>query len=526
VSDHEKLLVLLRGAVGALERSRRRIDDLNVFPVPDGDTGTNLLLTARSVLEAIDESEATDRGELARATSRAALMGARGNSGVILSQIVRGASEALAQEHGPVDSGAAARALRASSDAAYRAVREPVEGTMLTVIRALAEAAEAEQHRSLAEFLQLLVQRGEEAVARTSDQLDVLREAGVVDAGAAGLVELLRGIASAAAGRPLPATAPVPEPSAEAVHRQHSRYRYCTTFVIEGDLDPERLERELKPLGDSLLVVGDEAAVKAHVHTDEPGAALAVGTAAGTIANVEIADMHRQTEARERRLLAAVPDLANASDVVAVVAGSGNRRLFETLGASALVEGGQSMNPSAAELVEAIDGTAAPEVVLLPNNDNVVLAAEQAARLAGKPVHVVPTTSIPAGLAALVPFDPGRSAKENVVEMAEAAGRANTGAVTRASRAVRLNGRAVEIGEYLGLLDGEPFTGGTDFDQVTRAVVERLLVEPRDVLTLLTGEERPDLANLLVELEAGNPELDIEVHEGGQPHYPLLISAE
>jgi uncharacterized protein len=296
--------------------------------------------------------------------------------------------------------------------------------------------------------------------------------------------------------------------------------------VIEGELDPEHIERELEPLGDSLLVVGDPTAVKAHVHTDEPGSALAVGTGMGTIANVEIADMHRQRDARERRLLAAVPDPVNATDVVAVVAGSGNRLLFESLGAAALVEGGQSMNPSAADLVAAIAGARAPEVVVLPNNDNVVMAAEQASGLAEKPVRVVPTTSIPAGLAALVAFDPGRPAEANAAEMAEAAARVSTGAVTRASRDLQLNGRAVATGEFLGLLEDEPFTGGTDFGEVTRAVLERLLAEPREVLTLLTGEEQPDLATLLAELETDNPELEVEVHEGGQPHYPLLISAE
>jgi DAK2 domain fusion protein YloV len=526
VTDREKLLALLRGAVAALERSRQRIDDLNVYPVPDGDTGTNLLLTVRSVLEAIEKSDQAEPGGLARATSRAALMGARGNSGVILSQIVRGAAEALAAEDGPIDGRAAARALRAAADAAYRAVREPVEGTMLTAIRALAEAAEAERDRPVAELLERLVEHGEEAVARTPDQLDVLREAGVVDAGAAGLVELVRGLASTVGDHPLPELVPIAEPSAEAVHQEHSRYRYCTTFVIEGELDPEHIERELEPLGDSLLVVGDPTAVKAHVHTDEPGSALAVGTGMGTIANVEIADMHRQRDARERRLLAAVPDPVNATDVVAVVAGSGNRLLFESLGAAALVEGGQSMNPSAADLVAAIAGARAPEVVVLPNNDNVVMAAEQASGLAEKPVRVVPTTSIPAGLAALVAFDPGRPAEANAAEMAEAAARVSTGAVTRASRDLQLNGRAVATGEFLGLLEDEPFTGGTDFGEVTRAVLERLLAEPREVLTLLTGEEQPDLATLLAELETDNPELEVEVHEGGQPHYPLLISAE
>ena len=531
MNEREAVLELIRGAVAAIGRSRARIDDLNVYPVPDGDTGTNLALTAEAVLDALEGSSAEDRSTLAREATRAALMGARGNSGVILSQIVRGIGESLAGEGGdadggPIDGPRVARALRAGSDAAYRAVREPVEGTMLTAIRTLAEAAEAEQSRPVVELLEHLVGRGEAAVERTREQLDVLREAGVVDAGAAGLIELLRGITSIVAGRPLPAAPTVAEPTVEAAHQELSRYRYCTTFVIEGDLDPDTLESKYERLGDSLLVVGDQHALKVHVHTDDPGAALTIGTRAGRIENVEIADMHRQTEARERRLLAAVPDPPHASDAVAVVAGEGNRRLFESLGAAKIVAGGQTMNPSAADLVAAIEATGARDVIVLPNNANVVLAAEQASTLASKPVLVVPTTSMQAGLAALVAFDPSRPAEENQPVMAEAASRVATGAVTTASRAVQLNGRLVDPGEFLGLLEGEPVAGGSEFGPVAKAVLESLLAEPREVVTLLTGADEPDLSQLLAGLEEAHPEIEIEVHKGGQPHYALLASAE
>jgi uncharacterized protein len=524
VSERGPLLRLLHGAQDAIERARPRIDDLNVYPVPDGDTGTNLALTVRAVVEAVEGSAAEDRPTLAAQTTRAALMGARGNSGVILSQIVRGLAEGLAPE-GELDGAAVARGLRAGSDAAYRAVRQPVEGTMLTAIRVLADIAEAEQAEAVPALLARLVDHGEVAVERTREQLDVLREAGVVDAGAAGLVELLRGVAAAVAGEELPEQPAIDEPPAEVAHQELSRYRYCTTFVVEGDLDPDAIEAAVEPLGDSLLVVGDEHALKVHVHTDDPGAALSIGTNAGTIENVEIADMHLQTQARERRL-AVVPDPAVRSAVVAVVAGNGNRRLFESLGAAGLVEGGQSMNPSAAQLVDAIEAAPAPEVVVLPNNDNVVLAAEQAAELSSKEVRVVPTESLQAGLGALVAFDPAASADENAGELAEAAARVATGAVTTASRDVQLNGRLVGSGEYLGLLDERPVVGGTDFDTVARDVVERLLTADPEVLTLLRGADAPELKELVAGLERAHPELEIELHEGGQPHYPLLISAE
>jgi DAK2 domain fusion protein YloV len=519
VSDLEQARALARGALASLERSRQRIDDLNVYPVPDGDTGTNLLLTVRAVVEALDASHATDRAALVREVSRAALMGARGNSGVILSQIVRGAAEELGAA-GEVDAATIARALRAASDAAYRAVRRPVEGTMLTVVRVLAEEAERD-----ASSLPELVRHGEEAVARTQEQLDVLREAGVVDAGAAGLVEILRGIAAAVSGEELPAAPPPSETLAvEAIHQELSRYRYCTVFVLEGDdLDATALEAELEPLGDSLLVVGDRSALKVHVHTDDPGAALRSATTRGVVEGVEIANMHRQTERREERLL---HGSENATDVVAVVAGAGNRAIFESLGAARVVEGGQSMNPSTAELVAALESLLAPEAILLPNNSNVILAAEQAARAAEKPVEVVPTDSIPAGLAAMVVFDGARPAAENAAVMREAIETVATGEVTIASRDAVLDGLAIRKGNYFGLAGGDPVAEGTSFEEVARAVVERLLAEPREVLTLLRGADAPELGPLVAELTARHPELEVDVQDGGQPHYPLLVSAE
>jgi hypothetical protein len=525
VSDREALRELVGAASASLERSRQRIDDLNVYPVPDGDTGTNLALTVRGIVEALESSRAEDRAELAREASRAALMSARGNSGVILSQIVRGAAEELGAA-AAVDAQVIARAVRAASDEAYRAVREPVEGTMLTVIRELAEEAETAEADAPAELLAALVRRGEEAVARTPEQLDVLREAGVVDAGGAGLVELVRGLAAALSGEPLPAAPPLGELSLGAIHQELSRFRYCTLFVIEGEsLDPTALETEFQRLGDSLLVVGDASAIKVHVHTDDPGAALSLGTLAGTIEGVEIADMHRQTERREERLLEALPGGA-ASAVVAVVVGEGNRRLFEALGAEKTVAGGPTMNPPTADLLAALEAIAAAEVVLLPNEANVVMAAEQAARLASRPVEVVPTESIQAGLAAAVAFNPERSATENAAAMLDALAALSTGEIAIASRGVTVDGVSIREGEYLARVDGTAVAAGPSFLEVARSLFERLLAEPRDVLTLLTGEGAPPLDGLLEELVARHPELELDVHDGGQPHYPLLVSAE
>jgi DAK2 domain fusion protein YloV len=481
--------------------------------------------TARAVVDALEQSQASDRAELAREVTRAALMGARGNSGVILSQIIRGFADGLGDAD-PIEAATLARALRSASDAAYRAVRRPVEGTMLSAIRALAEETKGKEGLSVAELLRELVRGGDEAVVRTREQLDVLREAGVVDAGAAGLVELVRGLAAGVTGEELPeAPLETEEIGSDAIHQELSRYRYCTTFVVEGEqLDDQDLERELEALGDSLLVVGDPSALKVHVHTDDPGAALRLGTRVGVVDAIEIANMHRQTVQREERLLEAVPDAV--SEVVAVVVGEGNRRLFESLGATGIVEGGQSMNPSAADLVEAIEQAKAAGVLVLPNNPNVVMAAEQAAQLSRKDVKVVPTESIPAGLAALVAYDSSLPSKENAAAMTQALASVATGAVTVASRAADVDGIRVKAGEYLGLAGKTAVAAGPRFDEVARAVAERLLSEPRDVLTFLTGEGAPSLDGLVEELRERSGDLEIEVHEGGQPHYPLLLSAE
>jgi uncharacterized protein len=530
--DLEVVRKLADAALASLEVNRERIDDLNVYPVPDGDTGTNLTMTVRALVDAVDATSAASRESLARDVTRGALMGARGNSGVIFSQIVRGAADVLGNvDATPIDVDAAARALRGATDAAYSAVRKPVEGTMLSVIRELAEEAEmqaANGRPPLAELLRDLVRRGEEAVARTPEQLQVLKDAGVVDAGGAGLLELVRGITAAVRGEPLPDPPPPLEGiGLEAIHQELSKFRYCTVFLIEGEqLDREALESELEQLGDSLLVVGDPSAIKVHVHTDDPGKALSIGTRVGAIGRIEIANMHEQTVEREERLLAAVSECG----VVAVVAGAGNRKLFESLaepvGPIRIVEGGQTMNPSTADLLRAVQSLNANEVVLLPNNSNILLAAEHAAANADRRVEVVAATSIPAGLAALLSFDGTRSAAENAAEMRDAIAAVATGEVTVASRDVELEGVAIRKGSWLGLAEDKPVISDQDFDDVTFAVADRLLAGSRGLLTLLVGDGAPQLDAVLARIESAHPDVEVDVQQGGQPHYALLLSAE
>ena len=521
---------LVRAALQNLEAHRQRIDDLNVYPVPDGDTGTNLTLTLRSVVEALDDVEAEGSAAVAKVISRAALMGARGNSGVIFSQIVRGFVDVLGQSDA-LSSEELGRAFRGASDAAYRAVKRPVEGTMLTVIREMAEEAEKRQNVELPppELLAAALRRGEDALARTPEMLDVLAEAGVVDAGGAGLVEIVRGVALAAAGEPLPEAEIAGEALGfDAIHQELSDYRYCTVFVVEGEeLDLEELETTLEPMGDSLLVVGDESALKVHLHTDDPGAALTVAIAMGAVEGVEIANMHHQTVTREARLVGgdgALPTLETG--LVAVCPGRGNRRLFESLGATRVIEGGQTMNPSAADLVAAIDATPADDVIVLPNNGNVILTAEQAAELSSKRVRVVPSGSVQAGLAAMLRYISTNDVDTNEGEMRDALASVATGEVTVASRDAELDGIEIKQGAFLGLVEGVAVVAADDVETAALEVVERVLAGNRGLLVILTGQDAPPLEGLLESVARSHPELEVEVHEGGQPHYPLLVVAE
>ena len=467
MTELERARELARGSLATLEANRRRIDDLNVYPVPDGDTGTNLTLTAQAIVESLEASTAADRAAVAKELTRAALMGARGKLGGDLlpdRPRCRGGAGRAGNDRCDPDPPRLSRRERcrlsrcAPTRRGNDAVRDP------GARRGGREPA-ARRPLPLLELFRVLVARGEEALARTPEQLAVLREAGVVDAGGAGLLEIVRGISATLAGEPVP-EAPAEdahEAGIDAIHQELSAFRYCTVFVVEGEeLDADALETKLEQLGDSLLVVGDRTALKIHVHTDEPGAALALATALGTIEGVEIANMHKQTDERSGRILGSVLDSARdgapdlglilETGVVAVVPGVGNRRLFESYGATRVIEGGQTMNPSTEDIVKAIEATPATEVLVLPNNSNVILSAEQAAKLATKPVRVIPSRSVQAGLAAIVRYLPSLGAAENETAMVQAlaAGRDGRGddrlPRRRAGRRRRPQGRVPRTG--------------------------------------------------------------------------------
>ncbi len=519
-------------ALENIELHRRRINALNVYPVPDGDTGTNLALTMRGIVEGLERSTVTTRSQLAADVQREATMAAKGNSGVILSTIVRGMARVLGNL-GAVDGQVLARALRAGSTSAYQAVKVPVEGTMLTVIREMAEESERPEIGRLpvAEALAAAIARGDDAVRRTPEMLEKLRESGVVDAGGVGLVELLRGILHGLTGEPLPAAPEVTqELTEESIHHEESGYRYCTVFLVEGEtIDLDALHASLEPLGDSLLVTGDATIAKVHVHTDEPEDALALGRAVGVVDvdRIEIGDMRSQSAERERwltQLHAAAQAPHSEVGLVAIAQGSGNREILRSEGAAIVIEGGQTMNPSVGQILEAITAVNAEHVVVLPNNPNVRLAAENAAAESTKDVRVLATETIPEGIAAAFAFDADTSLEENAEAMSEALATVTAAEITRASRDATVDGVTATEGEYLAILEGRAFVSDRSLWVVLDALFDRFGEDGKTYVQLIRGEGAPTASELRERLSGRSLEADIS--DGGQPHYPLLLSAE
>jgi DAK2 domain fusion protein YloV len=523
------LLRAVATACATLEASRRRIDDLNVFPVPDGDTGTNMARTAEAVADALRELGPSGRSAQAAVATRAALLGARGNSGIILSQVVRGAVEGLAG-CGEIDGGSVARSLAGARDAAYAAVSVPVEGTMLTVLAEMARAAGEAPVAGVGPALEIALAAGERALARTPEQLPRLREAGVVDAGGAGLVEILRGLLAGLRGEPPPAPPELGEPAPavvlDALHAETSRFRYCTSFLVEGD-DVERsaLEVALEECGDSILVVGAPPAFKVHVHTDDPGGALRVGTAAGVIGGVEVGDMRAQAAERLERL---APE--RACDVVFVSRGDGNRALAESLGARAVLDRGTAgHDPSTAEILAAIEGARSQGVLVLPNDASALLAAESAVALAAKPARVLPSRSLAEGACALVAYLPEAGLEANARAMTRVLAGVRSGEVSTAVRCATIDGVEVAAGESIGLVDGRARASFARPELALQAVAEELLEGGGEILTVLLGAGEVAggaLAAAAAALTSRHPQLEVAVHEGGQAHPVALLAVE
>jgi DAK2 domain fusion protein YloV len=535
--------IVVAGALSHLESRRQEVNDLNVFPVADGDTGDNMVLTLRAVLDELDRLAADGdrtideigREEIVDTVARAALLGARGNSGVILSQLIRGAAEELVSRPGElVDPVLIGAAMARAAERAYASVRNPAEGTILTVVREMAhriagdlahspearlpvDAAAEAQERAIAAILTGAVESGEQSVKRGPDLLPVLREAGVVDAGGYGLIVIFAGIVAALRGDdppPLDHHAP-----ARITHPQHasSTYRFCTNFAVTGRaLAAGAYIEALEELGDSVLVVGDSHTLKVHVHTDTPEQATALFAGVGEVSRLDVADMHFQIAHRLANLESAYPARCGA---LAVVSGPGIGALFASLGAEPL-DGGPTLNPSTYELLAGIHGISAEEVIVLPNSPNVIMAAERAAELSDKQVIVVPARSQQAGLAAVVALDPDRGAEENAAALEEALGRVRTGWVAPAARQ-DADGR-FQVGEAVGVVDDEVVAWGGP--GATVEAVMASLADGTELVTCIEGDAAPLGAE---EVEALAPAgVEFEHSYGGQPSYWWLLAAE
>lgn len=542
VVDGERFKQLVYAGLVWLRQHQEEINALNVFPVPDGDTGTNMVLTMQSAWEEVAGVDENSVGKVSHQVAHGALMGARGNSGVILSQIWRGMARYLDNKEWLTASDLAA-ALEEGVRTAYKGVIRPVEGTILTVAREAAEEASLAAGRTtdLSVVLERAVRRAWDALARTPDLLPVLAEAGVVDAGGQGLCVILEGMMRAlrgeVVGEPAVATTTVTGPvfAAEAVPEEE--YGYDVQFLIVGqNLDAEAIRRDIDAMGTSTLVVGDSETIKVHVHVPDPGVPLSYAVRLGSLRDVVVEDMQAQyrefVRAREQArpapamMVSGVP--SREVGVVAVVSGDGLEKVFISLGASAIVPGGQTMNPSTEEILRVVESLPTPKVVILPNNGNIILAARQAQELSQKEVAVVPTRSIPQGVAALLAFNHQADLEENAKAMARALEDIRTGEVTTATRDAKLNGVTVRQGQIIGLEDDQLVVSGDTVDEVVEALLDRMGVADLEIVTLYYGADvrEEEAEALAARLQEKYPDQSFEVVYGGQPHYFYILSAE
>ena len=533
--DGQTLKELFEAGTAWLERNVQFINDLNVYPVPDGDTGTNMLHTMRACLAEIRNVTENAVGVVAERAAYGALMGARGNSGVILSQIWRGFARALDRKQ-ILTAPDLATAFAEAAATAYKGVIQPVEGTILTVIKEVAGAAgrAVEKTRDLRAILEQVVEAAREAVARTPDLLPVLKEAGVVDAGGQGLLVILEGFLKHLRGETVEKTAVATIPSEVATEALEGEYGYDVQFLLRGrNLNVDEIRKAISAMGDSVLVVGDSELVKVHLHTDQPGTPLNYAVSIGSITDVVVENLQEQYRQyvgrREPTAEFPAPPLEKSIGLVAVVPGKGFEEIFRRLMTDAVVYGGQTMNPSTQELLEAINGVDYEQVIVLPNNSNVILAAEQAAKLSGKEVRVVPAETIPQGICALTAFNPEVSLDENVEAMTEALTEVRTGEITTAVRSTKVNGVEVEKGDVIGLLDGKLAYVGNSPEEVALALLQKMLETGEyELFTIYYGadvdEERAE--RLADQVRERYPDLEVEVYQGGQPHYHYIVSLE
>ena len=536
--DGPALAAAFEAGATALIIQRDALNAINVFPVPDGDTGTNMSLTMRAAADAASQ-DTSSAAVVAKGAAQGALMGARGNSGVILSQILTGfvTNDGVTTGVTTLDGLALADALERGRAAAYKVVSKPREGTILTALTAAAEssAMSAADGGHASDVLMVAAVAAQEATDRTPEMLPVLKEAGVVDAGAQGLAVFLDGMARSVRGERAASATNLGAIDASwigatrRVHDDGEQSGFCTEFVVSGTaLNAEATRERLAEMGDSLLVVGSEEVIRVHVHTATPDDAFAYARTLGTVSHEKVEDMEAQFQNLAASSDADAAPATSGITVVAVGAGPGIEELFMSLGASAIVRGGQTMNPSAGDILDAIKKAGGDATIVLPNNKNIVLAAEQAAKTLGDHIRVVPTRSIPQGVAALIAFNSEATPDENAEAMNEAIANVSTGEVTLAARATTMRGIDVQVGQPIGLVDGELAIAGEAVADVARDCV-RLMLDGRDgaIVTLYAGEDEPeDSAEALATALREEHGCEVEVIAGGQPHYRYLIGVE
>lgn len=547
INSTEFRKMVLSGA-RMLEINRAKVDALNVFPVPDGDTGTNMSLTLQSAVREMNACSSNRFQEICDAVSKGALKGARGNSGVISSQIFRGICSVIKETKDTFDTKTFAKAMEAGTKVAYSAVSIPKEGTILTVVRCMSEAAGklAGKHKDFVEFLTALIEVGDEALARTPELLPVLKKAGVVDSGGVGLMTIMRGFLAAISGEEtdleeIPTEAVDSKKSDEDVFGDNSdiinldlgdiEFAYCTEFFVINLkqmttlADIDRLKEKLMQIGDSVICIGDLELVKVHVHTNTPGIALTCALELGELDRIKIENMLEENRALKAKLEAEKKEMG----MLAICAGSGLEEIFKDLLCDRVIEGGQTMNPSAQDIADAVQKINASNVFVFPNNSNVILAAEQAkALVTNRTIHVIPTKNVAQGFAAALQFNSEESVPENKTNMTHAIDNVASGQVTYAVRNTTMNGFKLKEGDIIGLDNKRILAKGESIEETTIKLVKALKNDEHEMITLYYGKDvtEEDAQALAAKLSEEYPDCDVDFHFGGQPVYYYMVSLE
>lgn len=543
---------MVQAGATRLNKQAEYVNSLNVFPVPDGDTGTNMGMTIENGAKEVSDRSASTVGEAAGIFAKGLLMGARGNSGVITSQLFRGFSQSV-KDKDELDGAALAAAFQSGVEVAYKAVMKPVEGTILTVSRGAAIGAKkkAESTNDAVEVMRAALEGAKTALAKTPDMLPVLKEVGVVDSGGQGLVFIYEGFLSALTGEYSASEDFVATPAnmSEMINAEHHKsvaghvatedikFGYCTEIMValkQGptyvkDFDYDEFRNYLNNLGDSLLVVNDDEIVKVHVHTEDPGLVMQEGLKYGSLVKVKVDNMRNQHEAQvEKEERQAKPVEEKEYAIIAVAAGDGLADIFKAQGVDYIISGGQTMNPSTEDFVKAVEGLNARNIIILPNNKNILMAAQSAAEVIDQPAAVVETKTIPQGLTSLLAFDESKSIEENYERMSAALADVVSGSVTTAVRDTTIDGLEIHENDNLGMVDGKIVVSNPDMMETLEETFAHMLDEDSEIVTIYVGKEgSEEMANELAQSLAEKYEdVEVEIHQGGQPVYPYLFSVE